>query len=225
MWRCYLRSTPTTLVLELALSTLLLAGTAEPAKRPAPTPPPTPAPTEAEQALTSFKAKAEQFQRFLAQNPVFLSNQDFSKSATGQIYYHVRIKLLENSFDVQRSDSLVSPFIGYLNLVYEEESNTSCGDVVVTYPKYPSGSDRDVYGYSTYEKAIAHAHDCFQRRRNPPVENMRLIFAYQDRRWIFKDAIRPLAQHKDGRLLAALGRAEPPHHYVADNRAWEALIK
>jgi hypothetical protein len=31
--------------------------------------------------------------------------------------------------------------------------------------------------------------------------------------------------NKDGRLLAAMGRAEPPHHRVADNRAWEALIQ
>jgi hypothetical protein len=188
MRRTHLQYSVTVLALGVALNALLWKGTAVPAQRSAPAPPPTSAPTEAERALSLFKAKSEQFQRFLALTPVFLSNQDFSKSPTGEIYYHVRIKLLESSFDVQRSDSLVSPFIGYLNLVYEEEDTTSCGDVVITYPAMRS---RDVYGYTTYEKAMAYAHDCFQRRRNPPVEDMRLTFAYQDGRWVFKDAIRP----------------------------------
>jgi hypothetical protein len=223
MWRTHRRYALMALTFGFALSTGFWTETAAPATRSAPTTPPPPAPTEAERALGLFKAKAEQFQRFLSQSPVFLSKQDFSKSPTGVIYYHLRVKLLESGFDVQRSDSLVSPFIGYLYLTYDAEETTSCGDMIVTYP----GGSRESYGYTTYEKAMAHPPDCFRRwRRSPPSgDNVRLSFAYQDGRWILKDALRPKYNNQDGPLLAALGQANPPHHRVPDNQAWEALIK
>src|SRR5882724_329578 len=125
MWRSHLRYTLTALAFSLALSALPWARAAAPAKRPALAP--APGPTEGERALALFKAKTEQFQRFLAQEPLFLTKEDVSKSATGVLYYHVRIKLLKSALDVQRSDSLVSPFMGYLDLTYEKETNQSCG--------------------------------------------------------------------------------------------------
>jgi hypothetical protein len=88
-----------------------------------------------------------------------------------------------------------------------------------------SGVGRHTYGYTTYEKAMAHARDCFQRTRSSPVHNVRLIFAYQDGRWVFKDAIHTKDNQKAGMLLAALGRADPPYHRVPDNQAWEVLIQ
>jgi hypothetical protein len=216
MWRRHLRYTLIALALGLVLSVLPWAGTAAPAKRSAPATPPAPAPTDAERALSLFKAKVEQFQRFLAQEPLALIMQDYSYSPTHEIYQHMRYKLLESGFDVQRSDSLVSPFIGYLNLTYVKETNGACGDLV--------DPNRQTVGYSTYEKAMAHIHDCFQRSRFG-VENTRLTFAYQDGRWTFKDAIRTKHNDKDSILLAALGRPEPPWHRLADNQVWEALIK
>jgi hypothetical protein len=82
MWqphRCY---SLTALALGCVLSTWLWAATAAPAKRPAPATPsapvPAPTPPEAEHVLALFKAKAEQFQRFLSQDPVILLKQDFS---------------------------------------------------------------------------------------------------------------------------------------------------
>lgn len=223
MWRTHLWYSLVALVFGLAFSILLWAGTAVPAKRSAPsTPPvPAPAPTEDERTLTLFKAKVEQFQRFLAQEPQILSKQDFPRSLTGQIYYHIRVKLLESGFDVRRSDSLVSPFTGYLYLTYEEEDTSECGDMVIDHGL----AGRRVYGYTTYEKAMARIHDCFQRSRISPVENVRLTFAYQDGRWVFKDAIRTKYNNKALLLLAAFGRPEPNHYRVADNQAWEALVK
>jgi hypothetical protein len=216
MWPAHRRYALMVLTFGFALSTGFWTETAVPATRSAPTTPPAPAPTEAERALALFKAKAEQFQRFLAQEPVFLSKQDFSKSPTGVIYNHLRVKLLESGFDVQRSDSLVSPFIGYLYLTYARDTNGACGDIVSV--------DRTALGYSTYEKATANARDCFQPSRFG-IENTRLTFAYQDGRWTFKNAIRTKYNDTDSWWLAALGRPEPPWHRVADNRAWEALIQ
>ena len=216
MWRGHLRDRLATL--GLAVSAWFWVWAATPA--------PVPAPLEAERAVTLFKAKVEQVKRFLAQDPILLSKQDFPESPTGETYYYVWIKLRESSFDVQHSNSLISPFMGYLDFTYDEEDTQSCGDLIF-FPQRGVGKriQRDIYGYSTHGKAMAHAPNCFQRRRNPPVQHTRFTFAYQDGRWIFKDAIRPKDNRRDGRLLAALGRAEPPHHRVTDNQTWEALIQ
>ena len=222
MWRCHLRYTVVVLALGVTLSTLPWAGIAAPAKRSAPATPPRPAPTEDESALASFKAKAEQFQRFLSQDPKILLKYDSSKSPTGVIYSHLRVKVLESSFDVQRSDSLVSPFISYIHLTYDTESTVRCGDVVIDFGIGPRW-----LGYTTYEKAIAHVHDCFQRDPKQALGTVRLSFAYQDGRWVLKDALDTDTKDRSQTkwLLAALGKAEPPYHRVADNQAWEALIK
>jgi hypothetical protein len=220
MWRCQFRCTMIALALGLSLSTLPWTGIAAPAKRSAPTAPPGPAPTEDERTLALFKAKVEQFQRFLSQDPIILLKYDVSKSPTGVIYTHMRVKVLESSFDVQRSDSLVSPFIGYIHLTFDTESTVRCGDVVIDFGIGPRW-----LGYTTYEKAIARVHDCFQRDPKQALGNMRLSFAYQDGRWVLQDALHTNIKDRAKWLLAALGRAEPPYHHVADNQAWEALIK
>jgi hypothetical protein len=80
-------------------------------------------------------------------------------------------------------------------------------------------------GYTTDEKAMAHFPDCFQRGPRQSLGNVRLSFAYQDGRWMLKDALLTKDRSQAKWLLAALGRAEPPYHRVADNQAWEALIK
>jgi hypothetical protein len=217
MWRCHLRYPVIALTLGFTLSTLPWAGITAPAKRSAPATPHTPAPTEDERAMALFKAKVEQFQRFLSQDPVILIKQDFSTSPTGVTYYHLRVKLLESGFDVQRSNSLVSPFIGYLYLTYNTERTTSCGDMI--------GATRESIGYTTYEKAMAHAPDCFQRGRSSSPQNVRMNFAYQDGRWVLKDARHTKDNNQATWLLAALGWTVPPYHRVADNQAWESLIK
>jgi hypothetical protein len=170
-----------------------------------------------------FKTKAEQLQRFLVQKSVFLSKEDFRASPTGQLYYHMRLTFLRSHVDIQRSDSLVSPFIGYLKLVYAEEDTKSFGDLMLFHGN--GKIERILHGFTTYEGAMARAHNSFHPKPSAVVELVDLTFAYQDRRWMFKDAIRPKDNQRDGRLHAALGRAEPPHHRVAGNLAWEALIE
>ena len=185
MWRCHLRYPVIALALGFTRSTLPWAGIAAPAKRSAPATPPAPAPTEDERALALFKAKVEQFQRFLSRTPVILLKQDFSISPTGVTYNHARITLLDKRLrraalrlPRQSVDRLPPPDL-------QQEKTLSCGDVVTDYGP-PLG--RSEYGYSTYEKAMAHISDCFKRQHSSP-EEVRLTFAYQDGRWVFKDAI------------------------------------
>jgi hypothetical protein len=182
--------------------------------------------TEEERAVALFKEKTKKFQDFLASKPVFLDKQDLSKSPTGFVYTHYRFKLNDISLNVKRSDSLISPFIGYIDLIYEIDANKQCGDIVDEKQQY---SERYEWGYSTYEKAMAHAYDCFNPRRSGsrifPPDDVQLTFAYQEGRWVFKDAIRTKYNNRDRLLLGALGRPEPGQYKLDDNQRWETLIK
>jgi hypothetical protein len=133
MWGWHLRYTLTALAFGLAVSGLPWTGTAA-------------ADSEAERALARFKAKAEQFQHFFAQNPMILSKQDFTQSPTGKSYSHVRLTLLDSGFDVQRTNSLVSPFIGYLSLTCVAENTDTCGDIIIYSKTGREKVQRDVYG-------------------------------------------------------------------------------
>jgi hypothetical protein len=128
------------------------------------------------------------------------------------------------SFNVKRSDSLISPFIGYIDLIYDLDASKKCGDIVDEKQQY---SERYEWGYSTYEKAMAHASDCFNPHRSGalifPPDYVQLTFAYQEGRWIFKDAIRTKYNNRDRLFSGALGRPEPGQYRLNDNQAWEAL--
>jgi len=166
---------------------------------------------EADQALTLFKAKVGQFERFFAQEPTILYKQIFSHSPTGFLYYHIRINLQKITFDVQRSNSLVSPYIGFIYLSYEREDNQTCGDTVVG-------------GYSTYEKAIENATGCFHPSKYSTIEDVRIAFAFQDGHWVYKDVIRVKYNIVSLPLAAAFGNPVAPGLRVDDNRAWEELV-
>jgi hypothetical protein len=182
--------------------------------------------SEEERAVALFKEKTKKFQDFLASKPVFLDKQDFSKSPTGFVYTHYRFKLNDISLNVKRSDSLISPFIGYIDLIYDLDASKQCGDIVDAKQQY---SERYEWGYSTYEKAMAHAYDCFNPHRSGslifPPDNVQLTFAYQEGMWVFKDAIRTKYNNRAILLLRALGKPEPGQYRLDDNQRWEALIR
>jgi hypothetical protein len=195
-----------------------------------PTLAPAPAISEEERILASFKAKAAQFERFLANQPRLLVYQNYLISPTGFLYYHVRLTLLSLGFDVQRSDSLVSPFVGYLYLHYEVEDTTSCSDDVANMPQVsavlqiPKMGMRGI-GYSTYQKAMARADTCWAMAQRDTVQEVRLSFVYQDGRWVFKDAVGTKDHKPQKWLMAAMGRLVDPSHRHSDNQAWEDLVR
>lgn len=176
----------------------------------------------------SFKKKVEHFKEFFSKMPKALSDQPFSKSPSGSVFSFYKYKMIDLSFDVQKSDSLISPFIGYIYLTYEEWDNKKCGDVSVSYP----GSRETVYyGYSTVSKAKnSDKSECYQRSKLTgeslrPQEKIKFIFAYQENRWVFKDVIRVKYNTPDIIISTALGHPVEPGRYREENKFWEELVK
>jgi hypothetical protein len=191
--------------------------------------------TDEERAVVIFKDKAKKIQIFLSSNPIITTKYDSSFSQTGLLYNHYRFSISKISINIKKSDSLISPFVGYIDLSYATDTNKECGDVI---SQVTQNSEKHYLGFSTYENAMAHRNNCFHPRGYGsyiyPPEDIQLIFAYQDGRWVFKDVIthnnKPRSSFytpnvRNELLLAALGQPEPGWYKLKDNQAWEDSIK
>jgi hypothetical protein len=184
--------------------------------------------TENQIALQNFREKAAKIQDFMSTKKTILVKQNFSESPTGLSYHYARIKLVDISLDVQKSNSLISPLVGYIYLTHTREENKGCGDLVDA-SKYGTA----YYGYSTYEKALVYKQDCFRsyprefELTNPypyPNVSTKLVFSYQNNHWIFKDAILPENNSQYQFWLATVGKPALPWYRSADNQSWEDLM-
>jgi hypothetical protein len=137
--------------------------------------------TQEQKAINSFKKVANDFSNFFKTNPKFVAKiMPFkTQKADKPIYYYIEQHMFqESAFDVRKTDSLVSPFFGYIDIVFDDKSNKNCGDV-------KSGLYNKIVGFSEIEKALEKdGDDCLQiqlkQRKN------RFEFAFQSNKWILK---------------------------------------
>jgi hypothetical protein len=151
-------------------------------------------------AVQSLKSRVDRLQAFFDSKPIAILKQNSAESPTGVAYSSNRFTVSSISFDVRRTSSIVTPYIGYIDLTYSTDDDLSCGDVT---------PGRDPQGFSTIDLLMsARSRNCFQpsltitgSRREPM--DARLIFAFQDGGWILKDAIRPAYGATEYTLLTA----------------------
>ena len=171
-------------------------------------------------ALSLFQQKVASFKGFLSGQPKLLYKQSFSESPTGVVYEHHQVRLLNISYDVRRTDSLVSPFLGIIDVTYEDKTNRSCGDVKTTF-----GRKTWVNGFSSREKILKYRDRCFKLDDVLSTEHVRFSFAFQEDRWTWKNVIRVKYNNPDLAISAALGKPIAPGLRVEDNKQWEELVK
>jgi hypothetical protein len=160
---------PTTVATAL-LTTLLLAGHAYGA------------PKESEEsiALKKFKSVVSHYEKFFATKPVLLKTTINSYSKSGYVYTYRKFEARDFSYDVKKNDSLVSPFMGYITLSFKAQSNGSCGDYI---------GDKKPVGFTSANEAEANKNNssCYTSD-NDLSDTSELVFAYQDGKWVFKNA-------------------------------------
>lgn len=170
-------------------------------------------------ALQSFEKKVSEFEEFFNQRPMLVYKQHFSKSPSGFHFCYHRYKLVEINYDVKKTNSIVSPFFGNILITYLAEDNESCGETM-------SGS---IKGYSTFEEAKRYRDNeaCFKPNKYVPQETVSFSFAFQNKKWIFKDVIRVEYGNYALAISAALGKPQATgvSFTCEDNQAWEDLVK
>lgn len=174
-------------------------------------------------ALSLFKEKVANFDKFFSRQPTLLLKQSVSKSPTGVAFDHRQIRLLDISYDVRKTDSLISPLLGLINVEYKYKTNRSCGDF-----KYKNADDSTmVLGFTSYEGALKYRDTCFKIDDlfQPDTKRVQFSFAFQENRWVYKNVIDLKYNAPDFVLATALGQPVEPGLRVEDNKEWEELVK
>ena len=163
-------------------------------------------------AVKSFTQKANKIYNFMKTKPLIVSVSPHSISSSGVAYQLNQSEVLDSSINVEGTNSLTTPYLGYITLTYRLEFNETCGDLP------------DKKGYSTYAKAVADKNNCFQKTESQ-IRKVKITFAYQYNRWIFKDASQlgssNLNDFPDFVLLGAFGHWG---NRTKENAKWEKLI-
>ncbi len=66
--------------------------------------------------LKDFDTVINKLDSFFSTNPTFVDIQTYSDAPGGKIYFQYKHIKLDVEYDVQKSNSLISPFIGIVNV-------------------------------------------------------------------------------------------------------------
>jgi len=184
-----------------------------------------------EQALKTFKPTVNKFTEFFSTNPKLVSKSTFPDSPTGFAYTIFEYTFVDISYNIEKTNSIVSPFIGYFEVTVTGRENSSCGNLKSKYPGFAT-----LYGYDKMDDALRNDHEkCFKSRgvytyvaKSAPT-SIKFIFAYQDDKWVFKDVL--LNNQSYDMMLATLSKptknrpAITESAGVAYNQKWIDLLK
>lgn len=126
-----------------------------------------------------------------------------------------KLLLLDISYDIQKTDSLISPYMGYIEVKCLLKASRRCGDV-----KGPF----DYQEFSNIDSARQNKNNisCYVGSANI---GAKFIFAFQKSKWIFKKVINSKTRHPYSFISAALGMPMGGWLYANDNDYWQKLIE
>lgn len=155
--------------------------------------------------VAEMEKTAERIDVFFSTSPTMLVKLGPSDASPTGIYsYKIKYTKFDTvSYDVRKTDSLVSPIVAHVTLKLDSATNSKCG--VLPY----LGSN---IGWPSTKDALEarNSSNCFElRSEKPDPETVRFDFAYQKNQWVLKSITRthpllstPLPAYP---ILAAIG--------------------
>ena len=125
-----------------------------------------------DQILQGFLSKKAVVEQFFAASPTLAEIQEDSRTTSGISVYMRRIPGVVSNFDLERTESLISPYSGYVTIDYSEEQ---CGLV----PE-PS-SDTSPSDFVTEAAALSVIENCpyWQKRNADRNYDLKLVFSFE----------------------------------------------
>ncbi len=125
-----------------------------------------------DQILQSFMAKKSMVEQFFSASPTLAEIQEDSRTTSGISVYMRRIPGVVSNFDLERTESLVNPYSGYVTIVYSEEQ---CG--LVPEPV----SDTSPSDFVTEEEALSVLDNCpyWQEENADRNYDLKLVFRFE----------------------------------------------
>ncbi len=169
-----------------------------------------------QEAISSFEKRVAIFEKFFKSEPLLIEKQDFRKaSPKGIIFFYVKFTNCKISYDIVKTDSLISPLMGYILLSYISVESTKCGDVKSFDDKYFSTIEslkNNKNNKSCYKESVKHT--------------VKFIFAYQNSKWVFKEVLNTYNNKPAAWLVPVFtGRNSNDRYYVEDNDFWKVLLQ
>lgn len=177
-----------------------------------------------EELIVRFERMVKKYQQFFSEPRLCYIKQKSSTTPNGVIYNSAKFMAVGNeSFDIKKTDSLISPYTGYILMILKKWTAKKCGNVQVTY-RY---TGTKIYGFYTLEEAKQAAvnDSCFELDDIVPVEEVRFNFAFQRGKWVWKSVIRTKYNNDQIDISGALGDGSGVGYPLEDNKDWLVLLE
>ena len=148
--------------------------------------------------LSSFESIISKLDEFVSASPVALISREQERfSPSGKINYLLKFEIVGLAYDIQKTNSLVTPYTGYIVVSLKVQSNAKYGDV--KYGDVRSKSfepDKKVeynWGFQYAEDAekVKKFDSCTIRSKyleDPRCSgDVKLLYVYQGGKWVFKE--------------------------------------
>ena len=171
---------------------------------------------EEAEVISLFQKRVDTFEKFFSSKPKFLLKLSYIdigtvRNAPRYVFLYERYDNYKISYDIRKSDSLVSPYVGYITVDYWASKSTKCGDFV------SSGEHR----FTTLDIARQKRDDESCYKKVNVGLGFRFIFVFQKQKWVFKEA-RTTSFNSHVPWFDFDTTSE---HYVEDNDFWKKLIE
>jgi hypothetical protein len=177
-----------------------------------------------DEVIASFERMVKKYQQFFSEPRLCYNKQKFSKSPTGFFYNSKKFMALGNaSYDIKKTDSLISPYTGYILMTLKEWTAKKCGNIKITSP-IPALS---IFGFDTLEavKQAAANESCFELDDIVPVEEVRFNFAFQSGKWVWKSVMNNKTKVVEIYISTALGNGIGLGYPLEENKDWLVLVE
>jgi hypothetical protein len=166
-------------------------------------------------AVAKFKEIVNQIETSLNASPPLYDVQNYPKSVTGRVIIPNRYRISPFRFDVKRTDSLVTPFIGEIAFDASTQTTSKCGSV-----SRPSGG----LAAASTEEALESAkkEDCWRTEFPEPCAVL-FAYGYAETKWM----LRQITSKPTGCALLinyALGVSTPGRAQTDLNDNWRSLL-
>ncbi len=165
------------------------------------------------EVISLFEKRVKIFTEFFLNQPKLLDKTSYKDTPTGYVFYYRRFDECKISYDVRKTDSLISPYMGYITLTWSPSDSRNCGD-------FKSRYSDPLFTNIELARKNKDNESCY--KPSPNKITATVIFAFQENKWIYKGV---QGQAKNV-LYTAFGTPLLSGQYIVDdNTFWKVLIE
>jgi hypothetical protein len=187
------------------------------------------------QAVDSFSVIVSKFSNFIKSPQKLIYKQKYTDSPSGFVVEVIEYSGSNLLYDIKKTESIITPFVGYIEIDFTDKSNSVCGNVFYTISK-----NKMFIGWDTEKGALDNSNSlkCYEPQTGSDVkpvlssaDRVRFDFSYQNDKWVFKSAIRTDYNKPPFAISGALGLYSGPAQPLKDkessefNANWLTLIQ